>query len=97
MNAIAKVRDNRTRGTINLRAPEETKNLIDRAAKVTGKTRTEFILDSARRTAEDVLLDQRLFVLDAEKYDTFLNLLDEPPKPTAELRRLLSEKSPWEK
>jgi uncharacterized protein (DUF1778 family) len=55
------------------------------------------MLDSARRRAEDVLLDQKLFILDEEKYEAFLNLLDEPPKPTEELKKLLATKAPWEK
>jgi len=55
------------------------------------------MLDSARLRAEDVLLDQKLFSLNDKQYQDFLNLLDEPPKPTEELRKLLSAKAPWEK
>lgn len=96
--ALARSHDERRRSvTINLRAPKQLKELIDRAARVLGKSRTEFVLDSARSRAEDVLLDQRLFVLDHDRYTAFLRLLDEPPKPTEELKRLLSMKSPWEK
>ena len=82
---------------INLRASARLKNLIDRAAALLGQNRTEFMLDSARLRAEDVLLDQKLFSLNEEQYRDFLNLLDEPPKPTEELRKLLSAKAPWEK
>ncbi len=83
--------------TINLRAPVYLRNLIDRAAALVGQNRSEFMLDSARRRAEDVLLDQRLFLLDKEKYEEFLNILNEPPKPRDALRKLLSAKAPWEK
>jgi uncharacterized protein (DUF1778 family) len=55
------------------------------------------MLDSARLRAEDVLLDQRLFFLNENEYRDFLNLLDEPAKPTEELRKLLTAKPPWEK
>jgi uncharacterized protein (DUF1778 family) len=82
---------------INLRASARLKNLIDRAAALLGQNRTEFMLESARLRAEDVLLDQKLFSLNEEQYRDFLNLLDEPPKPTEELRKLLSAKAPWEK
>ena len=51
------------------------RDLIDRAADVFGKTRTEFILESARTHAIDVLLDQRLFKLDDEQYAAFLHAL----------------------
>ncbi|MBP0652344.1 DUF1778 domain-containing protein, partial [Mycobacterium tuberculosis] len=53
-----------TKGSINLRIETNTRQLIDDAAAVLGKTRTEFMVESARRQAIDVLLDQRLFVLD---------------------------------
>jgi len=82
---------------INLRAPAPIKELIDRAARLLGKTRSEFMLDSARKCAEDVLLDQRFFMLDEERYTALLNILSEPPKPTTELKKLLASKSPWEK
>lgn len=81
---------------INIRAPEQTRALIDSAAKVVGKTRTEFMLDSARRCAEDILLDQRLFVLDDQKYDEFMKLLEQPAPPSSALKKLLAKKAPWE-
>ena len=46
--------------TINLRIEAQTRHLIDDAAAVLGKTRTEFMIDSARAQAIDVLLDQRV-------------------------------------
>jgi uncharacterized protein (DUF1778 family) len=88
---------NRRGVKINLRASAYVRDLIDRAAALVGQNRSEFMLDSARRRAEDVLLDQRLFLLDKERYEEFLNILNEPPKPTEELKKLLSTKAPWEK
>lgn len=82
--------------TINLRAPAPIKALIDRAAQIAGKTRSEFMLDSVRRSAEDVVLDQRLFSLDAGRYAAFVKLLDRPPRPWAALKQLLAAKAPWE-
>lgn len=81
---------------INLRATARIRELIDRAAALLGQSRSEFMLESACRHAEDVLLDQRLFIVDEERYKAFLDLLDQAPKPTAELRKLLSKKAPWE-
>jgi uncharacterized protein (DUF1778 family) len=83
--------------TINLRVPKVTRQLIDTAAAVVGKSRTEFMLESARQHAIDVLLDQRLFVLTSEQHDAFMEALDNPPLPNAALKNLLSSKSPWEK
>lgn len=83
--------------TINLRAPAPAREMIDRAAEALGKTRSEFILDSAQRRAEDVLLDQRYFMLDERRYEDFMRVLASPPKPVRALRTLLAHKAPWEK
>lgn len=82
---------------INLRVPTVTRELIDTAAEVVGKSRTEFMLESARQHAIDVLLDQRLFVLNNDQHAAFIEALDNPPMPNAALKKLLSSKSPWEK
>jgi uncharacterized protein (DUF1778 family) len=86
-----------TKGSINLRIEANTRQLIDDAAAILGKTRTEFMIDSARRQAIDVLLDQRLFVLDADRYDAFLYALDNPPAPGPKLRSLLRRVPAWQK
>jgi uncharacterized protein (DUF1778 family) len=85
------------RETINLRATAEQKALIDRAASRLGKTRTEFMLDSAREAAENVLLDQRLFLLDEPRYAEFVARLDAPVEPTEALKKVLTTPSPWER
>lgn len=83
------------KGSINLRIEARTRRLIDDAAAVLGKTRTEFMIDSARAHAIDVLLDQRLFVLEPERYEAFVHVLDNPPAPGAKLRALLRRKPSW--
>jgi uncharacterized protein (DUF1778 family) len=82
---------------INLRVPEDTRELIDTAAAALGKTRTEFMLESARQHAIDVLLDQRLFILNEQQHDAFVRVLQNPPAPSAALRKLFASKAPWEK
>jgi uncharacterized protein (DUF1778 family) len=84
------------RGSINLRIETHTRQLIDKAAAVLGKTRTEFMVESARKVAIDVLLDQRLFVLDADRYDAFVEALDNAPAPGPKLRSLLRRAPAWE-
>jgi uncharacterized protein (DUF1778 family) len=86
-----------TKGSINLRIETNTRQLIDDAAAILGKTRTEFMIESARRQAIDVLLDQRLFVLNSERYDTFVHALDNPPAPGPKLRSLLRRVPAWRK
>lgn len=86
-----------TKDSINLRIDARSRQLIDEAAAVLGKTRTEFMLESARRDAIDVLLDQRFFLLDEERYGAFARVLDEPPAPGPRLRSLLRRVPAWER
>jgi uncharacterized protein (DUF1778 family) len=84
-----------TKGSINLRIETRTRQLIDDAAAVLGKTRTEFMVESARNVAVDVLLDQRLFTLDRKQYDSFVHALDNSPAPGPKLRRLVRRAPAW--
>lgn len=86
-----------TKGSINLRIESGTRQLIDDAAAVLGKTRTEFMVESARQLAVDVLLDQRLFTLDPARYDEFMHALDNPPAPGPKLKALLRRTPAWQK
>lgn len=84
------------RETLNLRIKPELRTLIDRAAALAGKNRTDFVLDAARLAAEDALLERTLFVLDPRAYREFVARLDAPSKPNARLRRTLGTPAPWE-
>jgi uncharacterized protein (DUF1778 family) len=86
-----------TKGSINLRMDARTRQLIDDAAEVLGKTRTEFMTETARKAAIDVLVDQRLFVLEADRYDAFMNALDQPAAPGPKLHSLLRREPAWKR
>ena len=81
---------------INIRAKRRQRDLIDQAAELLGKTRSDFMLETACREAEDVLLDQRVFTLDAESFKKLQAILDAPPKENPRLRQLMATKAPWE-
>ena len=85
------------KGSINLRIEPKTRQLIDDAAAALGKTRTEFMVETARRQAIDVLLDRRLFALAPAGYDAFAEALDNPPPPGPKLRALLRREPAWKK
>ena len=80
---------------INLRALPEQRDLIDHAASLLGKNRSDFMLEAACRQAEDVLLDQTYFALDTKSFAAFQAMLDKPPAPTDRLRRTLKAQAPW--
>ena len=81
---------------INLRALPEQRTLIDKAAKLLGKKRSEFILEASCQTAQDVLLDQRLILLNEGDYDEFETLLNAPVKDNPALKKLMAKRAPWE-
>lgn len=83
--------------TINLRASRKQKALIDRAAEALGRSRSDFMLETACREAETVLLDRRYFVLSEGAFRKFTAMLDKPPKNNPRLRRLLRTQAPWER
>lgn len=82
------------RDTLNIRIKAEERELIDRAAHLRGKNRTDFILDAARRAAEDALLDRTVFVVSPQAYAEFLARLDAPAQPNARLKRTMQTPAP---
>jgi uncharacterized protein (DUF1778 family) len=84
------------RDTLNIRIKPEVRGLIDRAAELVGKNRTDFVLDAARHAAEDALLDRTVFVVNSKAYAEFIARLDAPPQPNERLRRSLKTIAPWE-
>ncbi len=81
---------------INIRALEGQRALIDKAASSLNKTRSDFILEVACQAAENILLDQRLFLVDDDTFNTFQAQLDAPVADNEKLHYLLNQKSPWD-
>jgi uncharacterized protein (DUF1778 family) len=83
------------RNTLNLRIKPDEQNLIDRAAELTGKTRTDFVLEAARRAAVEAISERTLFLVAPEVYAEFLNALEAPPCPSGKLSRTMQTTPPW--
>ena len=77
--------------TINLRATQKQKALIDRAAEALGRSRSDFMLETSCREAETVLLDRRYFTLSDDGFRRFTAMLDKAPASNPKLRRLLAD------
>ena len=64
--------------------------IIDRAASLRGRSRTDFVREAAVRTAEEVVMENRLIRMSPEGFAAFMDTL--PPLPpvkdgaTADLR-----------
>ena len=80
---------------INLRARPEQRDLIDEAAQVLGKNRSDFMLEAACDRAQSVLLDQVFFKLDAGRFRQFMRQLDATSAPNAGMKRLMAIEPPW--
>jgi len=81
---------------INIRMSPSQKALIDKAAALINNTRSDFVLESACKEAEHVLLDRRLFLVDDQTYQAFTAALESPVEDNVGLKALLNSKSLWE-
>jgi uncharacterized protein (DUF1778 family) len=81
---------------IYLRASAEQATLIRRAAQVQRKSTSEFVLDSACRSAESALYDLRTIRLDERGWNQLATALDREAREIPELVELFKEKAPWD-
>ncbi|MDE2410321.1 MAG: DUF1778 domain-containing protein [Sphingomonadales bacterium] len=81
---------------VNLRVRTDTQSLIDRAANMLGRSRSDFMIEASRKAAEDAILDQRVIVMSLDSYNEFLAALDRPAEPNKFLRKTMQTPAPWE-
>jgi uncharacterized protein (DUF1778 family) len=83
-----------TTRAVSLRVREDIRDLIDQAARGQGRSRSDFMIDAARRAAEEALLDQTLVRVDRQTYEHFMAVLDRPPEGEG-FERLMRAPRPW--
>jgi uncharacterized protein (DUF1778 family) len=76
---------------LDLRLTRRAKTTLRAAAEASGRSVSEFVLESALARADEALADRRTFVLDAAKWKAFMAALDAPPRSLPRLGRLLRE------
>jgi uncharacterized protein (DUF1778 family) len=81
---------------LSMRLPDADIAIIDRAASLRGRSRTEFMRDAAVRTAEEVIMENTIIRMSPEGFAAFADLLDRPSQPVPELVQLLGRPAPWE-
>ena len=81
---------------LSIRLPDADIAIIDRAANLRGRSRTEFMRDAAVRTAEEVIMENTVIRMSPEGFAAFVDLLDRPAKPVPEMVDLLMRPAPWE-
>ena len=78
---------------LNLRATKEQRTLIERGATAHGQKVNNFVVSSACEKAEQILGEQRNFVMPPAQWDAFVAALDRPTVRHERLARLMSEPS----
>lgn len=63
------------------------KSLLQRAAALSGRTLSEFVVASAQDAANKVIQDHAAIELSRSEQIAFVTALLDPPKPSARLRR----------
>lgn len=82
--------------SFHIRATSFQQALIDRAAEILGKNRSDFMLESSCIAAEDVLMDRVNFTLTDDQFRQFERILDSPAPPNEALKAFVKQRSPWE-
>ena len=90
------IRTERKEHPISMRLPEADVAMIDRAAGLRGRSRTEFVRDAAVRAAEDVLMETGLIRMSAEGFDDFMAVVSAPASPVPEMAEVVKRPAPWE-
>jgi len=80
---------------LSMRLPEDDVAIIDRAAGLRGRSRTDFVREAALQAAELVLMERVLVRMSAGGFRAFGAALSKPPKPVRALVRVLERRPPW--
>jgi uncharacterized protein (DUF1778 family) len=81
---------------LSMRLPRADIAIIDRAAGLRGRSRTDFVREAAVRAAEEVLLEGTLVRMSAKGFAAFMAAVAAPPAPVPEMVDVLKRKAPWE-
>lgn len=81
---------------LSIRIPSWELEIIDRAAAVDRRTRTEFMRAASVNAAEEVLLKRERVLMSEEAFEHFSAVMESEPKPSAEMLHVFKRKAPWE-
>jgi uncharacterized protein (DUF1778 family) len=81
---------------IAMRLPTSDVAIIDHAAGIRGRSRTDFMREASVRAAEEVILDNHVIRMSTEAFAEFMDVVSRPAKPIPELLELYKRSAPWE-
>lgn len=81
---------------LSMRLPEADVAIIDRAAALRGRSRTDFVRDAAVRAAEDVLMETAPVRMSPAGFKAFMAALSGPVTAVPEMVEVFRRAAPWE-
>ena len=81
---------------LSMRLPDSDIAIIDRAAGLRGRSRTDFVREAAVRAAEDVLMESALVRMSPAGFSAFMKALAQPAAAVPAMVELLKRPAPWE-
>ena len=94
MRATAKTK--RKDYPLSMRLPEADIAIIDRAARLRGRSRTDFVRDAAVQSAEEALMENTLMRMNPAAFNAFAAVIAAPAQVVPEIVKVLKRKSPWD-
>src|SRR5450631_601174 len=88
--------DKRKEHPLKMRLPEADIAIIDRAANLRGRSRTDYLREAAVRAADDILMETTPSRMSPSGFKAFMEVLSKPARPVPELIELLQRAAPWE-
>jgi len=91
------VAERRSHKPLSMRLPQADIAIIDRAAVLRGRSRTDFVREVAVRAAEAVVLDAAMPIRMSDRgFKAFMRAMSAPPAPVPELVDVLRRPAPWQ-
>jgi uncharacterized protein (DUF1778 family) len=76
---------------MHIRLDPLSKRKLERAAAYAHKSLSEFVLGQALHAADEVIQEHETLTLNDIDWQVFLDALENPPKPSAKLKRAFAE------
>ncbi len=75
---------------IEFKTSKDIKALLQDAANTLGMDLSSFLISTATQRAKEIIKEEKLLVLSKQEWDRFEQVLNNPPKPTKELKELMN-------
>lgn len=88
---------NKKKYPLSMRLPAADVAIIDRAAGIRGRSRTDFVRDAALRAAEEAIMESALIKMNPRGFADFMAALGKPGAAIPDMVADMKRRAPWEK